>query len=637
MSTKFLICLMVLFSACTSFTDKRLKYALDLAGENRQELEKVLEHYQNDPKRLMAARFLIENMPRWYGYEGRLLDSIRPVLIAGAKNRYIPKETISKWQGKPFYSSAKVYDAKTITATYLIGNIDQAFEVYQKYPWNRNLPFDDFCELILPYRIGDEPITGWRQMYRDRYMPLLDSLYPGGTDVVEACRILADELKKEPEYYNTDFSLPRLGGEFLLDNRIGYCRESCDVTLYAMRACGIPVAIDFFEYSPEYQQAHMWTVLRDTTGKCLPFWYTQFEPRRDMKDDGRKKGKIYRNCFGLQPEPIPGITANEAAPGLFRNRFVKDVTANYSGENQITIPIWKKDAEAYVYLGVFSPGEWVPVDIAKREKQQATFHNVEPDIIYLPIFYNNESSRPAGYPFLTTPQGYRQLIPDTTRWESVRLLRKMPLMPNYRNVLKDLIGGRIEGANRADFADAVLLHEITDTLKSNYITVTPELPGRYRYVRYVAPPTYKLELAELTLFADTGCMQKIPLKPMSGKQPTYNPEDLIDDNILTGINVRDVACAIGFEVTEKAKIEKIVFSPRNDDNFVWAGQEYELFYFAGTAGWKSLGRQTATERELHYQVPANALLWLRNLTKGREEQVFIAENGEQLFIHNINR
>lgn len=291
MSTKFLICLMVLFSACTSYTDKRLEYALELASENRQELEKVLEHYQNDPEKLMATRFLIENMPRWYGYEGRLLDSIRPVLAAGAKKRYIPKEVITKWQEEPFYSSKKVYDVNTITADYMIENIDQAFEVYKKYPWNKNLPFDDFCELILPYRIGDEPLTDWRRLYRDRYMPLLDSLYPGGTDVVEACRILANELKKESEYYSTDFRLPRLGGEFLLNNRIGYCRESCDITLYVMRACGIPIAIDFFEYSPEYQQGHMWTVVRDTTDKYLPFWYTQFAPRRDMKDDGRKTRK----------------------------------------------------------------------------------------------------------------------------------------------------------------------------------------------------------------------------------------------------------------------------------------------------------------------------------------------------------
>lgn len=55
MNTKLLIYLMVLFSACTSYPDKRLEYALELASENRQELEKVLEHYQNDQEKLIPG------------------------------------------------------------------------------------------------------------------------------------------------------------------------------------------------------------------------------------------------------------------------------------------------------------------------------------------------------------------------------------------------------------------------------------------------------------------------------------------------------------------------------------------------------------------------------------------------------
>lgn len=98
-------------------------------------------------------------------------------------------------------------------------------------------------------------------------MPLLDSLYAGGTDVVGACNILENKLKKALSQYSTNFRIPRLGGEFILDNRIGSCREACDITIYIMRACGIPSTIDFYEYSPEYQHSHMWSVIRDT-GKC---------------------------------------------------------------------------------------------------------------------------------------------------------------------------------------------------------------------------------------------------------------------------------------------------------------------------------------------------------------------------------
>lgn len=86
---------------------------------------------------------------------------------------------------------------------------------------------------------------------------------------------------------------------------------------------------------------------------------------------------------------------------------------------------------------------------------------------------------------------------------------------------------------------------------------------------------------------------------------------------------------------ESTLIERIVFSPRNDDNYIWPGDNYELFYQDGINGWKSLGGKVATEREIDFLVPQNALLWLRNRTKGREEQVFIYKNGRQYFAFDL--
>lgn len=35
---------------------------------------------------------------------------------------------------------------------------------------------DDFCEYILPYRVGDEPLEKWREAVYQKYNPMLDSL-----------------------------------------------------------------------------------------------------------------------------------------------------------------------------------------------------------------------------------------------------------------------------------------------------------------------------------------------------------------------------------------------------------------------------------------------------------------------------
>ena len=78
---------------------------------------------------------------------------------------------------------------------------------------------------------------------------------------------------------------------------------------------------------------------------------------------------------------------------------------------------------------------------------------------------------------------------------------------------------------------------------------------------------------------------------------------------------------------------QMLYTPWNDDNYVSPGEEYELFYHNGIGGWQSLGKQMATSDSLVYDnIPSNAILWLRNLTKGKEEQQFIIDQeGNQSF------
>ena len=63
-----------LFMACSS-ENQWLDTALNLAGDNRAELQKVLDRYkEEDGDKYRAACFLIENMPYHYGYEDARLD-----------------------------------------------------------------------------------------------------------------------------------------------------------------------------------------------------------------------------------------------------------------------------------------------------------------------------------------------------------------------------------------------------------------------------------------------------------------------------------------------------------------------------------------------------------------------------------
>lgn len=622
--------------SCLSPSDKQLEQALDFAGDNRAELEKVLEHYANETEKREAARFLIRNMPRWYGYTGAEWDSIKPILVNIIEGKTVADNILNKWESTSLYNLPKIYDAHVITSDYLIENIDLAFEVWKKYPWNRSLGFDDFCELILPYRIGDEPLSSWRKLYHDHYTALLDSAYRG-SDVTEACNIICKDLNRVNHYWNTNIKMPHQPADFLFYHRIGYCRDADDITLYAMQACGIPVASECFVYSPEYQHLHEWTVLRDTTGQFIQFGFNEFDAtRHEKKSDGRKKGKVYRFCFGIQDEPFSGITADKTVPALFRNRFLKDVTDHYFGRNEVEISV-QPSRDKYVYLGVFSPQGWIPVAMARNDKNKVIFKNLEPDIIYQPLYFDGYHQRAAGYPFLFTKDSIHTLAPDKGQMQEVILKRKMSLTKRIAEFsYRAIIGARIEGCKEPSFVKPDLLYRFGDTLKTNYYELSPSDTNKmYRYIRYCSPAGKHIELGELAIYERAVGGEKIEIKRINDIKPLHSLKNITDGDILTYFESEDTTCFITYDLGKATKIEKIVFSPRNDDNFVWPGHDYELFYQDGTNGWKSLGRQTALKQELIYKVPKNALLWLCDQTKGREEQVFIYKDGEQFFVFDL--
>ena len=227
-----LFALLLLYSCVNNH---RLNKVLDLAGNNRSELEKVLIHYKDSGEKYDAACFLIENMSKCYSYKGWLLDTLRYWKSTTDSFGNIDNKQVVKWEKYPASMMDKEYDIHVITADYLIRNIDQAFEVWKKRPWNKNLSFDEFCELILPYRIGDETLEDWRSAYSKEFAFLLDSVYTG-TDMMEAVNVVIEHLKKTGFRFNIDFDSPHMGAFFLLEHRVGKCVDICDLIIYVLRS-----------------------------------------------------------------------------------------------------------------------------------------------------------------------------------------------------------------------------------------------------------------------------------------------------------------------------------------------------------------------------------------------------------------
>ena len=607
---------MMLLTACGR-NDRLLEYALQFADSNRGELEKVLAHYKDSGQKYDAARFLIENMPQYYERRGMSVDSGKAALATVDSTGMVLPELVRQWGHPDMQALEKVYDAHMVTADFLIRNIDYAFDSWKQRPWNKYLPFDDFCELILPYRIDDEPLEEWRELYGKRYAFLLDSVYKG-SDVVEAAATVGRCLKEEGFEYNWEFGLPHLGASFLMNHRVGTCMDACDLTLYAMRSLGIPVAVDYYVYSSETRKGHTWNSVRDTTGAFWGMWVTDKEWKRgQVYRDGRKSGKIFRKRFGT-PRHV-------------------DASADYFPDT-LRVEVSGRSPE-YLFLGIFHPkGKWVIADVAEVCRGEAVFPHVESDAIYA-VLEKKENGvfATVDYPFYFDGKQPHFYTPDKEREEKVTLYRKHPLMGWIGIYLDEICGGRFDFSDMEDFRHLKYTYQVPDTPRICYNEVALPQQLQCRYVRYKAMEWKNTNIGELLFWGGKTRYYPETVKGAPAENPVNVQERMFDDDPLTYYSTRLPGATLLMDFGKQVEMDRFIFIPRNDDNFIRIGDTYELYYHDGRNGWVSLGRKTASAPELVYDnMPRGALFHLRCLTRGEEEQVFHIKDGKQVFISNLS-
>lgn len=90
---------------------------------------------------------------------------------------------------------------------------------------------------------------------------------------------------------------------------------------------------------------------------------------------------------------------------------------------------------------------------------------------------------------------------------------------------------------------------------------------------------------------------------------------------------------ITFWLKKPQVITAVRFAPLHADNGINSGDVYEFYYW--DEGWKKVATKTARYEHLTFtDVPAHRIYWLRNITKGKEEQPFIIDTeGKQRFVY----
>lgn len=599
----------ILFLAILSCQPKNeaLETALKLAGNNRGELEKILEHYSQDPTdslKLKAAEFLIENMPGHYTLEGNLINEYRAKIDSDTTGSYFAKKALDislsqiDWIRK---ASRKVEDVEQIKADFLIRHIDLSFEHLHEYTWLEDIPFDIFLEYILPYRFENKRLDLW-----------IDSLH-----------ISPETLKELAINDITKYSISKMGMNLTLsestsdikdqsiqDNFNLYfdCHHIALKDNFKSRVSSFPATIDFIPLYANRNGYHYWNAIISSDSKETEVWGAM----------ERKAAKIFRKTYSHHNIPHPD--KNEYIPEFFLNPFLKDMSDLYFHTTNVSINLKEKKIP-HVYLCVFNDLTWNPIAIGNIENSQVKFESMGKNLVYLPVYYQKKKIQPLNYPFILNLKGeVKYLTPDTCHRQTIVIKRKYPLkgiLNIYNQKIKTTI---IEASNFPSFQNIDTILYQLDPSAITYSQGEVKTKNKYRYWRISHPKS--VCFAELSFIDSLG-------KKLKGKIDTvYNA--VFDNNPLTNIYLNENDNII-IDFNTPVKISKIICLPQSDGNGIYPGNEYELFYH-DSKGWQSLGRQTPQDYYLKYDnVPRGALLWLHNHTIGIEERIFTYEKGKIRF------
>ncbi|NDW11629.1 transglutaminase family protein [Bacteroides sp. 214] len=654
----------ILLASCHRNTS-RLEQALSHAATNQGELESVLNHYKASPAdtlKYRAACFLIENMFHGYSYTP-IMDEYREAVFAAPTLFRYQHDTIwTELSAQPSVSrtgvSRFIYDSSVITADYLIENIDEAFDAWQNAPWHNEIAFEAFCKYILPYRASDEPLSNWRKDLRAKFLPAITDVKSSEAAFVSIYNKVLTEFKKSNNAYP-------YGIDALLADKIqhGSCDNRSMYLVNVLRALGIPAVYDHTPFWGNFNSTgHSWVsyVRNDSTfslthkeqtlklfGTIDASRFYQKNHNYDINtfsyrvDSVKKVPKVFRSGYEVQQAHIDWLNrSKDEVPSFFKNIYRKDVSEQYGLFASREISTTHRSP---IYLCAFAAGkDWQPIAVAQPRHGKVLFEHLNNELVYIACRYENDSLIPISSPFYVTDNHIvHEIIADKTTTETIRLTRKYVLTFHWTDRWSLFLNGRFEGSNKPDFSSKTILHEITE-LPTGVEQITFSNPGKYRYIRFVARKDADPNFAEFA-FLGKKELTDATQQEINGKLIYHDIEEIsivrgMDKDNSTFFRITNTPGVplkgywFGYDLGSNpdAYITGVSFCPMSDQNMIEPGDLYELFYFQ--EGWVSLGEQTATTNCLSYNnVPRNALLWLKNKTKGKEERIFTYKDGKQIW------
>ncbi len=611
--------------------------AFRYAGENREELEKVLDYYENiepDPLKYSAAEYLIGNMPFHLSYP----DSLYSLYASEVDSLFLNQSDedsiiveINRISEKYQSLMRPQYDIRTATADYLIWNIDYSFDLWHTSKFLSYLDFEDFCEYVLPYKCVElQPINKWKEIYSDKHrgdMDLLDQfsdLQDNSRAAVEATQVnLKNTIVRGVRIFN---SIPLVDLKALEHLGIATCQERAILGLMNSRSKGLPVSLDMTPIWADRTNPHYWNNLY--YGLRNNIYYDPIFSRLGVAHNlDNSCSKIYRYSYKPDPGLLDAKLNDPHFPETLSNIFVRDVTSEYGRTQDIEIKLNSSRCK-YAYLCTSERETWHPVTVSRIRHGKVSYSDIGVDILYLIVSYDTDGSpRPLAHPFIVDKQGKINWIDiDKEKTVDMKLTRKYPAFQHIFKIRDRL--GRFIIENSPDGEDFTVQGASPDKkFLSGSVNICDTVAKRFWRMR--ADTNCISELAELYFYGRDGESLFNPVIKICNAEYDENgndPDNLFDNDPLTNFSLYPDSNTV-FDFGSPVSIDHVSYIKRGDGNDICPGETYELYYWDDK--WILYDTQVAADIYLDFKgLPADGLYYIKCTTSGTQNRIFIYRDGQ---------
>ena len=160
-------------------------------------------------------------------------------------------------------------DLKTLTAEFLLENVQLAYQAREESAWKAKIPHDIFLNNVLPYATINEKRERWRKEFHNRFRPLVKDVSSPGQ---AAAKLNQNIFKMTNVKYSTKRAKADQSPSESMESGLASCTGLSVMLVDACRSVGIPARVVGTPLWTNKSGNHSWVEIWDNgwhfTGAC---------------------------------------------------------------------------------------------------------------------------------------------------------------------------------------------------------------------------------------------------------------------------------------------------------------------------------------------------------------------------------